>query len=87
MKDPSQHVRDLASKVIDIARDQTSSWTEAGEVMELALGFMFVAIKDEKERAFRMALLANAAIYRADQLRDAAEGAGLDVDPPPVTRQ
>lgn len=87
MKDPSERVKELSEKVIDIVKDQTSSWTEGSEVMQLALGYMLVAIKDEKERAYRMAIIANAAIYRAEQLRDAAEGAGLDVDPPPITRQ
>ena len=87
MKDPSERVKDLAGKVIDIVRDQTSSWTEGSEVMQLALGFMLVAIKNEEERAHRIAIIANAAIYRAQQMRDAAEGVGIDVDPPPITRQ
>lgn len=87
MKDPSERVKDLAGKVIDIVKNQTTDWTEGSEVMQLALGYMLAAIKTEEERAYRVATLANGAIHRANQMREAAEGIGVGLDPPPITRQ
>jgi hypothetical protein len=87
MTEPSLETRELASHVSAILREQTPDWREAFKVVQLVLAYMFAAIKDDEEKAWRMADLANGAIALSKKFGAAIKDADEADEAPPETLQ